>query len=70
MAVNPVIGFELYVNDMARARAFYESVFEVSLESMGEAGMEYDAFPMQTPRWGPEAPWRRWRAWPRGEAAP
>ena len=52
MAVNPVIWFELYVNDMARARAFYETVFEVSLEAMGDAGMEYYAFPMQNDQVG------------------
>jgi predicted enzyme related to lactoylglutathione lyase len=52
MAVNPVIWFELYVDDMARARAFYETVFEVSLESMGDAGMEYYAFPMQNDQVG------------------
>ncbi|MEA5442517.1 VOC family protein [Cyanobium gracile] len=52
MAVNPVIWFELYVNDMARARAFYEAVFEVALESMGDAGMEYFAFPMQNDQVG------------------
>ncbi len=47
MAVNPVIWFEIYVNDMARARAFYESVFELKLEPLPDAGMEYYAFPMQ-----------------------
>jgi uncharacterized protein len=52
MAVNPVIWFELYVNDMARARAFYETVFEVTLESMGDTGMEYYAFPMQNDQVG------------------
>jgi uncharacterized protein len=52
MAVNPVIWFELYVNDMARARAFYETVFEVTLESMGDVGMEYYAFPMQNDQVG------------------
>ncbi|MBD2717441.1 MULTISPECIES: VOC family protein [unclassified Synechococcus] len=52
MAVNPVIWFELYVDDMARARAFYEAVFEVTLESMGDTGMEYYAFPMQDDKVG------------------
>jgi len=46
MAINPVIWFELYVDDMARARAFYESVFQLTLEPMSDAGMEYYAFPM------------------------
>jgi predicted enzyme related to lactoylglutathione lyase len=52
MAVNPVIWFELYVDDMARARAFYETVFKVNLESMTDAGMEYYAFPMQNDQVG------------------
>jgi len=52
MAVNPVIWFELYVNDMTRARAFYESVFELTLEPMADAGMEYYAFPMQNDQVG------------------
>jgi predicted enzyme related to lactoylglutathione lyase len=52
MAVNPVIWFELYVDDMARARAFYETLFDVNLESMADAGMEYYAFPMQNDQVG------------------
>lgn len=31
---NPVGWFEIYVDDMARARKFYESVFQVKLEKM------------------------------------
>ena len=52
MAVNPVIWFELYVNDMGRARAFYESVFQLTLQPMSDAGMEYFAFPMQNDQLG------------------
>jgi predicted enzyme related to lactoylglutathione lyase len=29
---NPVIWFEIYVQDMARAKAFYEAVFQLKLE--------------------------------------
>jgi predicted enzyme related to lactoylglutathione lyase len=47
MAANPVIWFELYVDDMERARRFYETVFELKLEPMSDAGMEYWTFPMQ-----------------------
>ncbi|KAF0654010.1 lactoylglutathione lyase family protein [Cyanobium sp. Copco_Reservoir_LC18] len=46
MAVNPVIWFEIYVDDMARARAFYEAVFQLTLEPLPDAGMEYLTFPM------------------------
>ncbi|WP_216902746.1 VOC family protein [Synechococcus sp. CCY 9618] len=52
MAANPVIWFELYVDDMERARRFYEGVFQLSLENMPDAGMEYWAFPMDNERVG------------------
>ncbi len=32
MKINPVGWFEIYVQDIARARKFYESVFQVKLE--------------------------------------
>ena len=31
MAFNPVVWFEIYVDDMERARAFYETVLAVTL---------------------------------------
>ncbi len=34
MNLNPVGWFEIYVDDMERARAFYESVFQCELEAM------------------------------------
>lgn len=51
MKPNPVVWFEIYVNDMARARRFYESVLGCKLEPLpappGEAsGLEMLAFPM------------------------
>jgi len=52
MAANPVIWFELYVNDMARARAFYETVLEQTPEPLPDAGMEYYSFPMDNGRVG------------------
>jgi predicted enzyme related to lactoylglutathione lyase len=47
MAHNPVIWFEIYVQDMDRAKKFYESVFEVKLEKLNSPGMEMWSFPMQ-----------------------
>ncbi|OYY73213.1 MAG: lactoylglutathione lyase [Gammaproteobacteria bacterium 28-57-27] len=49
---NPVGWFEIYVEDMERAKAFYESVFAVQLSKLDapsaeSAGMEMWAFPMQ-----------------------
>ena len=43
---NPVGWFEIYVTDMARARAFYEAVFGVELAELASPGMEMWAFPM------------------------
>ena len=34
MKSNPVVHFEIYVGDMTRAKAFYEAVFETTLEQM------------------------------------
>jgi uncharacterized protein len=31
---NPIVWFEIYVQDMPRARKFYESVFKVKLEKL------------------------------------
>jgi predicted enzyme related to lactoylglutathione lyase len=47
-AHNSVGWFEIYVQDVARARAFYEAVFQVTLESLEPAGgdLEMWAFPM------------------------
>jgi predicted enzyme related to lactoylglutathione lyase len=36
MAKNPVGWFEIYVNEMPRARKFYESVLGVQLEKLGD----------------------------------
>ena len=50
-ASNPVVWFEIYVDDMARARAFYEAVLGVTLEPLpapgGMDGFEMLAFPAQ-----------------------
>jgi len=45
MASNPVGWFEIYVQDMERARRFYESVFQTRLARLGEGGMEMWSFP-------------------------
>lgn len=47
MKTNAVGWFEIYVNDIARARDFYESVFGVRLTRIGgeDAGFEMWAFP-------------------------
>ena len=50
MKPNPVVWFEIYVQDMARARRFYENVFQCKLETLpapeGEAqDMQMLSFP-------------------------
>ena len=44
---NPVGWFEIYVNDMGRAKAFYEAVFNKRLEKLESPEIEMWAFPMQ-----------------------
>jgi len=54
MKVNSVVWFEIYVEDMTRAKAFYEATLEVKLEIMlapteelsKEVNMEMWSFPM------------------------
>jgi uncharacterized protein len=46
MKPNPITWCEIYVQDMDRAKRFYESVFEVKLEKLESPGMEMWAFPM------------------------
>ena len=46
MTSNPVGWFEIYVQDMARARKFYEAVLEVTLEKLADTGLDMWNFPM------------------------
>jgi len=52
MEPNPACWFEIYVQDMDRAKTFYESVFQVKLERMENPEMEYWTFPMEMDRMG------------------
>ena len=45
MSFNPVGWFEIYVQDMDRARKFYESVFQVQLQRLESPAIEMWAFP-------------------------
>ena len=45
MANNPIVWFEIYVQDMARARKFYETVLATRLEQLPSPGIEMWAFP-------------------------
>jgi len=52
MKNNPVGWFEIYVQDLDRAKTFYESVFQLKLEKLNTPELEIWAFPMDTERWG------------------
>jgi predicted enzyme related to lactoylglutathione lyase len=46
MDSNPVGWFEIYVQDMTRAKAFYETIFEVKLAKLNSPEIEMWGFPM------------------------
>jgi len=52
MKNNPVGWFEIYVQDLGRAKTFYESVFQLKLEKLNTPELEIWAFPMDMERWG------------------
>lgn len=55
MQMNPVGWFEIYVDDMARAKTFYEAVFKVTLEKLeSEAGIDIEmwVFPCEMDKYG------------------
>lgn len=51
MRVNPVVWFEIYVNDLQRAKTFYETVFKVELSELPmpeeNEDMQMLSFPME-----------------------
>ena len=52
MANNPVGWFEIYVQDMERAKKFYQTVFQLKLEKLDSPGLEMWSFPMAMDKWG------------------
>lgn len=44
--------FEIYVQDLDRAKSFYEFVFQVTLERLNSPDVEVWAFPMEMGKWG------------------
>ena len=52
MQSNPVGWFEIYVQDMARAKTFYEKVFDGALQKLEGPDDEMWAFPMQENKGG------------------
>ncbi len=49
---NPVAWFEIYVQNLERARAFYETVFGIQLAKLEGTEFEMWAFPMQQQGYG------------------
>lgn len=49
---NPAGWFEIYVDDMNRAKAFYQAVFELELQQLEGTEYEMWAFPMEQESYG------------------
>ena len=47
MRKNPAVWFEIYVQEMNRAKKFYESVLQGKLEKLDSPGMDMWAFAME-----------------------
>jgi hypothetical protein len=52
MNSNPVGWFEIYVQDLQRARNFYENVFALKLEKLGDANVDMLVFPGKMDSYG------------------
>jgi len=52
MMKNPAGWFEIYVDDMRRAKQFYESVFEVELGKLEGPDLDIQAFPSDMESYG------------------
>lgn len=52
MKPNPVGWFEIYVQDMARAKKFYEAVFKTQLNKLYNPEIELWGFPMDMEQMG------------------
>jgi uncharacterized protein len=46
MKTNPVVWFEIYVQDLSRAKTFYERILALELTPLAAEGMEMLCFPM------------------------
>lgn len=55
MSMNPVVWFEIYVQDMARAQKFYEAVLDAKLERLGDptdSSIQMMSFPGDMDKYG------------------
>ena len=63
---NPVGWFEIYVQDMARATAFYEKVLGCKLDKLPGVDIEMHAFPMNAEGYGASGALVRFEGAPSG----
>lgn len=63
---NPAGWFEIYVQDMSRAKSFYESVFGVQLSKLESPDIEMWAFPMERAAYGASGALVRMPGFPSG----
>lgn len=49
---NPIRWFEIYVEDMNRAKKFYESVFQLEFSKIESPEVEMWGFPSNPEKWG------------------
>lgn len=49
---NPIGWFEIYVQDMQRAKEFYQAVFDVTLSPLSSPDLDIWAFPMDQTSYG------------------
>lgn len=49
---NPIGWFEIYVDDMPRAKAFYQTVLAVTLEPLASPGIDMQAFASDMTQYG------------------
>lgn len=63
---NPVGWFEIYVQDMSRAKGFYESLLATHLQRLESPGLEMWAFPMHAEGAGAAGALVKYEGYPSG----
>ena len=66
MANNPVSWFEIYVQDMERARRFYEAMLQTKLEKLNSTILELWAFPQSFTSYGASGALAKMEGFPSG----
>ena len=66
MADNPVNWFEIYVQDMERARRFYEAMLQTKLEKLNSTILELWAFPQSFTSYGASGALAKMEGFPSG----